>query len=86
MLSDSISTIQISIHTLQAEGDKFYLPAKGHLHISIHTLQAEGDPDSSNFIPSQSISIHTLQAEGDNIQPAQFLYALHFNPHPPSGG
>ena len=58
-------TINISIHSLLAEGDD----PEGHYmarsKISIHSLLAEGDVKALRCFAHGEISIHSLLAEGD---------------------
>ena len=80
--------IDISIHTLRVEGDRYFVGALlVLLDISIHTLRVEGDPLSfrSRSTPLL-ISIHTLRVEGDDIVNRIDNKVNHFNPHPPCGG
>ncbi len=58
---------EISIHTLQVEGDFLGPCIQVHRPISIHTLQAEGDAKAAESEKDLNISIHTLQAEGDGF-------------------
>ncbi len=57
--------IEISIHSLYAEGDNYCVSDKTDFAISIHSLYAEGDTPRRAARKFDNISIHSLYAEGD---------------------
>ena len=60
-----IAVVDISIHALREEGDKWMLRDLKHGWISIHALREEGDFKPVVFSGVTGISIHALREEGD---------------------
>ena len=61
-----ITYVEISIHALLAESDRFRTIHNTEIYISIHALLAESDPpDFCRLFMISQISIHALLAESD---------------------
>ena len=84
MTKDYNQQIEISTHSLLAEGDKIKRLDLRQYGISTHSLLAEGDSAKRGCVRSLSISTHSLLAEGD-VQPhARAIAREGFQPTPSS--
>ena len=78
--------IEISIHALREEGDRFGHHACCCASISIHALREEGDRLWITVTWTFIISIHALREEGDRKIQRKNRGIYHFYPRPPRGG